>query len=271
MVPSNPLANRGYPYGNFPQTDGDDYNSDFDDSDFFVDTSYDMSRHQQAYSPPAATAASPRYVDPFERAYNTTTNNSTHSQSKSNYTNNSYATNSYSSTTGGRASYNPPPTSLFSTGYTSPSPSPAKTSINYSNNHLSPYSSNSRPRRNLSFEEQQQVNRLHRFHQKYLPTTHGYDIRVAEDVLDEFRGKEVKLFKTLCRRFGPEPPDNYQGESYNSTYFGRLQRFHDRYVPNKSQSDTEHVLKIFAGREEELFRKLVARFGPEPSSQVMDI
>ena len=116
---------------------------------------------------------------------------------------------------------------------------------------------------NMSFEEQKTLNRLHRFHQKHLPRTHGRDIRYAEDVLFSMpKGREDKLFRILVRRYGPEPPEDFIG--HNPAYEERLQRFHNRYLPGKTYQDAVQALKLFVGREEELFTKLVARYGPEP-------
>ena len=108
-----------------------------------------------------------------------------------------------------------------------------------------------------------EMRRLRRFHLKYIPHR-ANDVAFTDDVLTRYQGREPELFQCLVRRYGPEPPEDYDG--YNPVYLSRLQRFHDRYVPaKKSRQSTVAVLRRYEGREAELFRKLAARYGPEPA------
>jgi hypothetical protein len=70
-------------------------------------------------------------------------------------------------------------------------------------------------------------------------------------------------------------PPNYQCDPIQlpkrpdaPPYHARLRRFYERYMPEKVK-DVDRNLVAFRNREEEMFRKLVEKYGPEPDRPVV--
>jgi hypothetical protein len=119
--------------------------------------------------------------------------------------------------------------------------------------------------------------RLTAFYEKYQPAKVGS----AQATLDKYAGREEELFVALVAKYGPEPSSSSasgdvitspaspaQASRKDSTAvsgnLARLTAFYEKYQPAKVGS-AQATLDKYAGREEELFVALVAKYGPEPS------
>ena len=122
--------------------------------------------------------------------------------------------------------------------------------------------------------------RLVRFYQRYAPER----ISGADEVLARFAGRERELMTALVAKYGPEPPfatfartttmsDGGEAETKQRTEESpsvsplcreRMVRFYQRYAPDKIPL-IDQTLARYAGREQELWSALVAKYGPEPN------
>jgi hypothetical protein len=104
--------------------------------------------------------------------------------------------------------------------------------------------------------------RLVAFYEKYNPEK----IASVDTTLASYKGDEKKLFEQLVAKYGPEPttPSGAAGGS-SSNYRARLVSFYEKYNPEKVSS-VDKTLAAYAGREDEMFSTLVAKYGPEPTS-----
>jgi hypothetical protein len=99
----------------------------------------------------------------------------------------------------------------------------------------------------------------------------------VEKLLAKFAGREEELLTSLAGTYGPETggPDvmdspatlapSAAGSSPDSVYRARLTRLFETYEPTKLPS-VDKLLAKFAGREEQVFAALVAKWGPEPDA-----
>lgn len=130
--------------------------------------------------------------------------------------------------------------------------------------------------------------RLTRFYQKY----NGDKLHEVEGLLERFKGKEAQLFKSLVKKYGPEPgadevfealpaasgkgkskakaveppPESQAVKDFNRA---RLLAFYRRYNPEKTD-DVDGVLAKYKGKEAQLFNALVKKYGPEPGDSDED-
>src|SRR3989338_7944562 len=113
--------------------------------------------------------------------------------------------------------------------------------------------------------------RLIRFYQKYNPTK----LSTIDATLQQYTGDREGLFKQLVAKYGPEPPSEEEQRRLDEKEFQRqrLNRFYRKYNPDKLSS-VDGTLDAFengGGRGyEDLFRQLVTKYGPEPSSAAND-
>lgn len=127
--------------------------------------------------------------------------------------------------------------------------------------------------------------RLTRFYRKYAPER----LPKVDNHLAKYAGREDELFKALVNNYGPEPPatpavsalgvppthhqQQHQQQSSSSsneslTTKQRLINFYKQHVPDRLSKVDDHLTK-YAGREEELFKALVAKYGPEPKASTV--
>ena len=108
--------------------------------------------------------------------------------------------------------------------------------------------------------------RLIRFYSKYAPDK----LSAVDAALERYRGKEVEMFAALELKYGPEPPLDTPSPSLaaptsSSKFKERLTRFFAQYCPDRMDS-IDMMLQKYAGREEDMIKQLVAKFGPEPAA-----
>ena len=107
--------------------------------------------------------------------------------------------------------------------------------------------------------------RLIRFYSKYAPDK----LSAVDAALERYRGKEVEMFAALELKYGPEPPLDSPSPSgaapTSSKFKERLTRFFAQYCPDRMDS-IDMMLQKYAGREEDMIKQLVAKFGPEPAA-----
>ena len=112
--------------------------------------------------------------------------------------------------------------------------------------------------------------RLVAFYQKYAPEK----VKRVDDALQAYQGDEEAMFAELVRKYGPEPAPPLPTASPRSMNAptaaawpnarARLIGFFTRYCPDKL-STVDSILNAYAKDEAELFRRLTAEYGPEPS------
>eukprot|EP00759_Apiculatamorpha_spiralis_P023059 PhF_6_TR26974/c0_g3_i6/m.39359 len=95
--------------------------------------------------------------------------------------------------------------------------------------------------------------RLETFFRKYNPDK----LASIPKIMEQYAGKEDEMFAALVAKYGPEP--NVSREDPKT----RLIRVFQKYNPEKL-STVDEILKKYAGKENELFEALVAKYGPEP-------
>ena len=106
--------------------------------------------------------------------------------------------------------------------------------------------------------------RLIAFMQKYQPDKIGN----VDAILQKYAGKEDELFAQLVTKYGPEPPmptDQGAAAGAPAGPRARLLAFMQKYQPDKI-GNVDSILQKFAGKEDELFAQLVAKYGPEPAA-----
>ena len=96
--------------------------------------------------------------------------------------------------------------------------------------------------------------RLTRFYQHYAPDK----VAAVDATLVAYAGREAAMFSALVKKYGPEPAEE-------DGYAARLTRFYQQYAPEKVGA-VGATLKAYAGKEEAMFKALVKKYGPEPSS-----
>eukprot|EP01060_Flectonema_neradi_P037026 TRINITY_DN733_c3_g1_i1.p1 TRINITY_DN733_c3_g1~~TRINITY_DN733_c3_g1_i1.p1 ORF type:complete len:1271 (+),score=277.30 TRINITY_DN733_c3_g1_i1:41-3853(+) len=98
---------------------------------------------------------------------------------------------------------------------------------------------------------------------------YGRPLVRMQEQLDDYAGKEEELMKLLVSQLGPEPTDDE--DPVDPALRKRLIRFYEKWNPAKLAM-VDDVLARLASREEELFQKLVAKYGPEPDpEEVIDV
>ena len=89
----------------------------------------------------------------------------------------------------------------------------------------------------------------------------------AADELRHYKGREEDLIQMLVQKYGPEPtheePKTTNEAVANALFRQRLVRFCNKYAPERVHS-VDSLLDVYRGREEEMFAKLSAKYGPEP-------
>eukprot|EP01063_Lacrimia_lanifica_P007535 TRINITY_DN14818_c0_g1_i1.p1 TRINITY_DN14818_c0_g1~~TRINITY_DN14818_c0_g1_i1.p1 ORF type:complete len:808 (+),score=176.62 TRINITY_DN14818_c0_g1_i1:135-2426(+) len=103
--------------------------------------------------------------------------------------------------------------------------------------------------------------RLVRFFKHYNPEK----LLVVDDLLRGALGREEALFKTLVKRYGPEPAVALTKDEYHALR-ARLTRFYTRYNPNKL-GEIDAVARKYGHDVTNLFHVLTAKYGPEPSAE----
>jgi hypothetical protein len=95
-----------------------------------------------------------------------------------------------------------------------------------------------------------------------------------DEALERFKGKEDQMMQALVAKYGPEPvaavaapspPQQPPPTTLSSGYRDRLLRFMQKYTPEKV-AGCDQMLEKYRGKEEEMFRALVTKFGPEPQN-----
>ena len=125
--------------------------------------------------------------------------------------------------------------------------------------------------RNMSFaqNESHYTARLTAFYEKYNPAK----VSSVDKALAAYAGREDEMFAALVAKYGPEPepvdPKSDSVSSGSKDFKARLTAFYEKYNPAKVKS-VEKTLEAYAGREEEMFEALVAKYGPEPVSNSLD-
>ena len=78
---------------------------------------------------------------------------------------------------------------------------------------------------------------------------------------------EERLMRMLVKKYGPEPEAELTEEQ---AFRARLERFYRKYQPNKLSSVDALVAKADGkDSQEQLFRMLVSKYGPEPAEQAL--
>ena len=111
--------------------------------------------------------------------------------------------------------------------------------------------------------------RLTRFYEKYNPDK----VSTVDATLAKFAGKEEEMFKTLVKKYGPEPPgaaDGGSGGPEPRSYQERVMAMYKVYKPAKIDK-VEKQLADWAGQEEELIQELVKKWGPEPTAHTATV
>ncbi|KEG12529.1 hypothetical protein DQ04_01641080 [Trypanosoma grayi] len=116
----------------------------------------------------------------------------------------------------------------------------------------------------LSPDTQSPRRRLLRFIELYVPRKTAS----VEPMLQKYGGRMEELFGMLVQKLGPEPPAPLPSSGPpKMTYRQRLIRFYKVYAREKV-ANMETVLHRYKGNEEEMFRILVEKYGPEPDPDV---
>lgn len=102
--------------------------------------------------------------------------------------------------------------------------------------------------------------RLLRFYEKYAPDKTAN----VDKILTHYSGKEDQMFAELVGKYGPEPSLSGGQASGAQSHLERLTRFLQTYAPEKVPT-AGAMLQKYTGKEEEMFKALVAKFGPEPT------
>ena len=92
---------------------------------------------------------------------------------------------------------------------------------------------------------------------------YGKTLVKMREQLDDYAGKEEELMNILVSQLGPEPTDD---QNIDPALRRRLVRFYEKWNPAKIAM-VDDVLARLASREEELFVKLVAKYGSEPDPE----
>jgi hypothetical protein len=100
----------------------------------------------------------------------------------------------------------------------------------------------------------------------------------TDATLAKYAGKEEQLIKALVKKYGPEPEAPAAAaaaaptpraaapatpRSGEASFRDRVKALYDKYDPEKSAS-TDATLAKYAGKEEQLIKALVKKYGPEP-------
>eukprot|EP00388_Colpodella_angusta_P033661 GDKK01030199.1.p1 GENE.GDKK01030199.1~~GDKK01030199.1.p1 ORF type:complete len:251 (+),score=19.42 GDKK01030199.1:48-800(+) len=102
----------------------------------------------------------------------------------------------------------------------------------------------------------------------------------VDTILTKYQGREADLFKALVGQYGPEPaegsptapsptasPPSSPARAPATTsgdYRPRIVRFFEKHNPEKL-ADVDTLLTKYQGREADLMKALVGKYGPEPS------
>ena len=159
------------------------------------------------------------------------------------------------------AKYGPEPTSSYS---------PTAPPLQQSQQPSLVVSSSSVPNTGASSPNVNYKDRLIAYYKKYNPEK----LAGVDATLDKFKGREEEMFKALVGKYGPEPTvaTSGGGESSpkssspsSSSYRDRLVAFYQKYNPEK-MNGVDATLEKFKGREEEMFKALTTKYGPEPTA-----
>lgn len=117
--------------------------------------------------------------------------------------------------------------------------------------------------------------RLIRIYQKYNPLK----LEEVDTLLDKFKDRTGDLFLMLKDKYGYEKEPEYKPDEYAARWIEqqenkmpakmtektkkRLQLFFLTYDP-KLASSVEHVMILYRGKEDEMWKTLIERYGPEP-------
>jgi hypothetical protein len=81
-------------------------------------------------------------------------------------------------------------------------------------------------------------------------------------ILENYTNRVEALFQNLEQEYGPEPP-YYPAPTARESTRKRILAFYAKYNPTKT-STVDTIVETFEGREGELFRQLVSKYGAEP-------
>lgn len=104
--------------------------------------------------------------------------------------------------------------------------------------------------------------RLHRFCRHYRPAL----AHPPDELLKMWAGKEEQLLEFLSSLYGPEPSIAEYVPDITSTTRGRLVRFFETYHPARL-SAVDHLLDVWQGKEEDMFRYLKKLYGTDSEPQ----
>ncbi|CUG93171.1 Hypothetical protein, putative [Bodo saltans] len=122
--------------------------------------------------------------------------------------------------------------------------------------------------------------RLIRFMEVYNPER----LSTIDKILEAYQGREQEMFEALVKKYGPEPEEQGAAPPAPSAATAtatpqppvqndnrsRLIRFMQTYNPEKLDS-IDKILNAYQGRESEMFEALVKKYGPEPSSNDLEV
>eukprot|EP01064_Diplonema_japonicum_P010933 TRINITY_DN18175_c0_g1_i1.p1 TRINITY_DN18175_c0_g1~~TRINITY_DN18175_c0_g1_i1.p1 ORF type:complete len:864 (+),score=183.29 TRINITY_DN18175_c0_g1_i1:84-2675(+) len=111
----------------------------------------------------------------------------------------------------------------------------------------------------LTFKE-----RLTAFYKAYCPEKLGKE----DALLEKYKGQEPVLMEAMVARYGPEPENTKQvkvlGEKPpEKDWEKRIRDYYTIYDPQKA-GNAKNLVEKYRGNEPELWKQIVAKYGPEP-------
>ncbi|CUG89084.1 Hypothetical protein, putative [Bodo saltans] len=123
--------------------------------------------------------------------------------------------------------------------------------------------------------------RMIAMYEAYEPSKAG----TVDSTLEKYRGKEEAVIKKLVEKYGPEPPQSVapdappvaavtpvasRGDKKAKSAKERIVAIYQKYDPAKV-STVDATLEKFKGKEEAVIKKLVEKYGPEPSDELTQV
>ncbi|CAD2214235.1 hypothetical protein AGDE_14904 [Angomonas deanei] len=120
----------------------------------------------------------------------------------------------------------------------------------------------------LSSPTHETVNEAYTYHDRLRAIYTVHDppkVSAVDGTLKKYKGKEEAVIRQLVKKYGSEPiiGVDVQLSHTDKAYRDRLTAIYQKYDPSKLHT-VEGTLQKFKGKEEQVIKKLVERYGPEP-------
>eukprot|EP00758_Cryptobia_borreli_P002114 Tbor_TRINITY_DN2796_c0_g1::TRINITY_DN2796_c0_g1_i1::g.15263::m.15263 len=115
------------------------------------------------------------------------------------------------------------------------------------------------------------IDRIKAMYAKYAPDKTAS----MEKALEKYKGHENELLNALIKKYGPEPTEEFRGDSLSpsspvansiSNDIDRIKAMYAKYAPDKTAA-MEKALEKYKGHENELLNALIKKYGPEPTEE----